>query len=313
VLAFAQVVTLDADGNETRRWRPRPALESPDPRTRTRDILTKQETFPVFGVIRRSALERTILLGDFIEHDRPLLYQLALHGPFVEIPEPLFFDREHPARSVRAFDQRDGHVAAVWFDPTAADRLIFPRWRLLGEHLRALHRSPIPFHRSGPELVDLARWGYADRARLVDDLVVAAQRIPGVGPSIRAAAGRARSKRWSLIERRAVDQLTSLPEGATVVLIDEATLDRERLASIDVREFPAADHGEWFGLPRNSDQAIEALEQARREGATHVAITGWSRWWLDHYDVFAARLVEVADPIVDVDEITIYRLEETAR
>ena len=42
VLTFARGVTLDASGTETRRWRSRPALSSPDPRTRTRDILDKR-------------------------------------------------------------------------------------------------------------------------------------------------------------------------------------------------------------------------------------------------------------------------------
>lgn len=309
VLAFARVATIDHEGTETRRWRARPDLASSERRVRTRDILARQETFPVFGTVRRTTLERTDLLGDFIDHDRPLLYQLALEGPFVEISEFLFFDREHADRSVRAYDPNDSHRAAVWFDSAAEGRLIFPRWRLLWEHVRALRRSPVPLHRSGPEILDLLRSPVADRARLLDDLVVAGGRAPVIGSAVIGAAHRTSSRQWKRVERRTAEALERLPKDAIVAVIDEYALDRDVLGSVRTHELPADDNGDWAGLPINSDEVITALEQSRQTGTTHVLIADSSRWWLDHYDGFGDHLANISREVTTLNDVTIYRLE----
>jgi glycosyltransferase involved in cell wall biosynthesis len=49
----------------------------------------------MFGVIRRSALDRTRLLQDTASADRPLLAELALLGPFRHAREPLYLKRFH--------------------------------------------------------------------------------------------------------------------------------------------------------------------------------------------------------------------------
>ena len=49
----------------------------------------------MFGVIRRSALDRTGLMQDIPSADRPLLAELALLGRFRHTREPLYFKRFH--------------------------------------------------------------------------------------------------------------------------------------------------------------------------------------------------------------------------
>jgi len=50
----------------------------------------------IFGVIHASALRMTSLMGNYAHADRNLLAEIGLIGQIYEIPEYLFFRREHP-------------------------------------------------------------------------------------------------------------------------------------------------------------------------------------------------------------------------
>jgi glycosyltransferase involved in cell wall biosynthesis len=77
-----------------------PQAALPDPVARFREVLfTYDPTFPVFGVIRRSALERTRLIDSYFGSDRVLLAHLALLGRFARLDAPLIFNRTHPGQS----------------------------------------------------------------------------------------------------------------------------------------------------------------------------------------------------------------------
>jgi glycosyltransferase involved in cell wall biosynthesis len=73
---------------------------SADPVVRFREVLfTYDSTFPVFGVMRRSALGRTRMIDSYFGSDRVLLAHLALLGRFARIDAPLIFNRTHPGQS----------------------------------------------------------------------------------------------------------------------------------------------------------------------------------------------------------------------
>lgn len=77
-----------------------PQAASLDPVARFREVLfTYDPTFPVFGVIRRSALKRTRLIDSYFGSDRVLLAHLVLLGRFARIDEPLMFNRTHPGQA----------------------------------------------------------------------------------------------------------------------------------------------------------------------------------------------------------------------
>lgn len=59
----------------------------------------------MFGVIRRSALDRTRLIQDLPSSDRPLLAELALLGRFQHVREPLFFKRFHSRMTMALSEQ----------------------------------------------------------------------------------------------------------------------------------------------------------------------------------------------------------------
>ena len=100
-------------------------------------ILTPHWCTEIFGLIRRDALARTSLHGGYHHSDRALLAELALLGRFVQIREPLFLNREHASRYVRA---ARGPDRIRWHDTSRTKRVEFAIWKLLGEYRRMISR-----------------------------------------------------------------------------------------------------------------------------------------------------------------------------
>jgi glycosyltransferase involved in cell wall biosynthesis len=91
------------------------------------------------GLIRKTALVGTLLLGDFHGSDRALIAELCLKGRLLQIPEPLFMIRDHAQRYKRSVikpkDMLTFHNIAL------ANRRHFPTWRLYGEYWRMIGRN----------------------------------------------------------------------------------------------------------------------------------------------------------------------------
>jgi glycosyltransferase involved in cell wall biosynthesis len=92
----------------------------------------------IFGVIRRSALEKTHLTGNYIGADRNLLAEIGSTGRFHEIPKYLFSYREHPRayRNVSPWWQPNCEALSKWWDPTRTQKIIYT-YNLL-EYFRSL-------------------------------------------------------------------------------------------------------------------------------------------------------------------------------
>jgi glycosyltransferase involved in cell wall biosynthesis len=113
---------------------------SSDPSRRFLDLLRIHHYyFQIQGLIRRSALEKTQLIGSFVSSDIVLLAELSLAGRFNEIPEYLFYCRIHSEQSV----QMSRYLRAAWFDPARAGRIALPQWRLFAELFRCLGRAQL--------------------------------------------------------------------------------------------------------------------------------------------------------------------------
>jgi glycosyltransferase involved in cell wall biosynthesis len=81
---------------------------------------------PLWGLIRSTALQRTRLMG-CIEADHVLLAELALQGPFVEIPEVLYRERRHAGSAMKI--HRSAGELLAWHDPSRAKvRVLLPHW-----------------------------------------------------------------------------------------------------------------------------------------------------------------------------------------
>ena len=72
-------------------------IDSPKPHKRFRDLIgLRYITTPFHGVYRRRLFARSQLHGSYVGADRNLVAELSLMGRIYEIPECLFFWREHP-------------------------------------------------------------------------------------------------------------------------------------------------------------------------------------------------------------------------
>lgn len=123
----------------------------------------------IYSLFRTDILRRTSLIASYADSDRVLLAHLALFGPCIVIPEALLFNREHAGRFGRSYNNwRD---RAAWFDPSNANRKVFPFWRELSELLDTIRHSPLKW----PEQLrcywevmrwlgnkDIIRWLYLD-------------------------------------------------------------------------------------------------------------------------------------------------------
>ena len=98
-------------------------------------IFRSKRCFNVFGIIRANILRQTKLIGNFIASDRILLAELILRGRFFEIPEYLFNNSEHMQKPNRAYTVR--YELVGWYDETKKGKLVFPKWRLFLEYLKA--------------------------------------------------------------------------------------------------------------------------------------------------------------------------------
>jgi glycosyltransferase involved in cell wall biosynthesis len=109
----------------------RQALEGPD------------VYWAIYGLMRRSALERTDLHGSYVASDQVLLFQLALLGKLVQVHEAQFLRREHEGAWTHLQDRTPEHDA-VWFDSRSRGRYVRPHWTLFWNHFRSVARAHLP-------------------------------------------------------------------------------------------------------------------------------------------------------------------------
>ena len=103
----------------------------------------KQYPMFVFGLIRAEALRRTRGMGAYPSADLVLVAELRLLGSFVEVPEPLYFQRLHRIdKEWLARSSKRGE--AQWYDPAIPPDRVLSSWTLATEHLRGIYTRPIP-------------------------------------------------------------------------------------------------------------------------------------------------------------------------
>jgi glycosyltransferase involved in cell wall biosynthesis len=174
VIAYTRRVRIDDAGQRLAvptwtRTRPRRFLAADsDPGTRFSDFLARTTScIELYGVIRRSALERTRMLLPFLAADRVLLAELTMLGHFVEVPEQLFRHREHPGRTSR---QSPTAQTARW-GMVARDQALVPTWRLGIEFARAIERSPMDPTARRAAYRGLRAWARRRSGVLANDIV----------------------------------------------------------------------------------------------------------------------------------------------
>ncbi|BAU63264.1 putative glycosyl transferase [Stanieria sp. NIES-3757] len=94
-----------------------------------------------FGLFRRNELAKTVLIGKYPQADRVLLAEVALLGKFAEVPEYLFYRRNHPKISQRA-NPNDESLSA-WYDPKNKGKIMLPQWKRYSEYFHIISRTKL--------------------------------------------------------------------------------------------------------------------------------------------------------------------------
>lgn len=145
------------------------AFESDDPVLRFKDLVCRiHSCIAVFGVIRRSVLLETSVIGPYAASDKVLLAEIGLKGRLVRVHDKLLLHRQHARRSVT--ENPTLRQRLQWFNPMHKG-LAFPYFRLLGAYSRAAVKNNLRAKCRILCLVQVARWVYWRGWRgLVDDM-----------------------------------------------------------------------------------------------------------------------------------------------
>src|SRR5262249_54766360 len=84
---------------------------------------------------------------------------------------------------------------------------------------------------------------------------------------------------------------TTLPPGATVLVVSKGDDELVRLEGRAGWHFPQDEQGVYAGYnPADSAAAVRHLEELRGRGAQYLLIPQTALWWLDHYAGFRQHL-----------------------
>jgi glycosyltransferase involved in cell wall biosynthesis len=106
ILCHSKSGKIDQDGNLIDYYNKGmlKKIDSPRPHERFWDLINMYyTTCPIFGVFRTNLLSKTFRHGNYIGADRNLLAEVGLLGRIYQIPECLFFWRDHPASYTSTF------------------------------------------------------------------------------------------------------------------------------------------------------------------------------------------------------------------
>jgi glycosyltransferase involved in cell wall biosynthesis len=180
VLAHSWEAIIDESGAVTTFVDYPVASDAPRAPDRFRSMLFDGWGDDSYGVIRTEVLRRTPLHNSYHLADRTFTTELALWGPFYQVPDWLFFRRDAPPRTSTIRDR------CAYMDPRREDRLRHPVARLYGEYAWAyiamIRRAPLTSAERQECYRHLARWA-AGRALPVAQRVVRREKLGNRPPA----------------------------------------------------------------------------------------------------------------------------------
>jgi glycosyltransferase involved in cell wall biosynthesis len=135
VLAHSWTAMIDGSGIVTKAIEYPLATASPHAPERFRSMLFDDGGDDDGGVIRTKLLRQISRKDSYHHADRTIIAEIGLYGPFYQVPDWLYFRRDHPERAERAHPTMRARCANM--DPRRADRLRHPAIRLYGEYVWA--------------------------------------------------------------------------------------------------------------------------------------------------------------------------------
>ena len=145
VLAHCWTAYIDARGNVTQAFKYPLSTASPHAPERFRSVLFDSGGDDDYGIMRAQVLRRAAKKDSYHHADHTIIAEIALHGPFYQVPDWLYFRRDHDDRAERSCPTMRSRC--VNMDPRRADRWRHPAVRLYGEYIwgyvAAIRRAPL--------------------------------------------------------------------------------------------------------------------------------------------------------------------------
>jgi glycosyltransferase involved in cell wall biosynthesis len=98
-----------------------------------------------------------------------------------------------------------------------------------------------------------------------------------------------------------------LAPGSKVAVVTDGSAALLRLGGVRTVHFPSDEEGRFLGRPESGQEALEALEAARRSGVEYVLIGHTEFWWLDRFPEFGKELAR-CDIVAGADTFRLYRI-----
>jgi glycosyltransferase involved in cell wall biosynthesis len=144
VLAHSYNATIDSHGQVIEPFDYTIPTDSPSPSERFRGLLHATGGDDFYGVVRTAALRRVRPHDSFHHADRTFVMDIAMQGRFHQVPELLYFRRDHETRAERANPSVRSRCANL--DPRRG-KGFNPAPRLLAEYawsyVALIRRAPI--------------------------------------------------------------------------------------------------------------------------------------------------------------------------
>ena len=166
ILAHSYTAMIDGTGKVFKAEEYPLATSSPRAPERFRSTLFDDGGDDDGGIMRTEVLRRIGKKDSYHHADRTIISELALQGPFYQVPDWLYFRRDHPERAERANPSMRSRCANM--DPRRADKLRHPAVRLYGEYVwayvRMIRQAPLSAAEKRECYRYLGEWA-ASRAR----------------------------------------------------------------------------------------------------------------------------------------------------
>lgn len=170
ILSYPRTMDIDKNGKHLRPKNFDLRESSTDPTERFLHFTCVEHScFQVFGLMKRELLLSTPMIGSYVASDRVLLVLLCVKGPFYEVPEELYYHREHPERSTRVV--KSLQLMLGWFDPTKKGKKSMPYWRMFVEYFKIIFKSQLSFGQKLKCCWHMVRWVKRHLGDLSRDLI----------------------------------------------------------------------------------------------------------------------------------------------
>jgi glycosyltransferase involved in cell wall biosynthesis len=143
VLCYPKTMDIDADGDELGIHPDNLDLQQPTAHERLAHMLRHMRFCnPIFGVMRTDVLRSTGWMRPYGKADRVLLAEMCLRGKYFEVPQPLFYRRLFPGRSLEKY--ADAAELDRFHSTTSREISGYPWTRLFAAHVEAIRSAPLP-------------------------------------------------------------------------------------------------------------------------------------------------------------------------